>query len=337
MYNKKVSMKNIAQELGVSVALVSYVLNGKFINRINIHTADRIRTLAIKYNYTPNQIAQSLKTNKTYTLGLIVADISNIFSSELAQYIEMEAHNQGYNVIFASAYEDAMRFKSIVEVFVAKQLDGLILAVPAEADVYLDIVERSGIPYVIMDREFTSIDPHKFINIDNYAASAEVVTHLFESGFKRPAAITLQSSLKHLNDRNLGFVESVNKRYNSEFFLYEIPEKRLIDSIEQIIMHAIEQDKVDVLYFLTNRIAMAGLAVLSKNNIEVPDQVGVVCFDQADAYTVFKTPLTYVKQPIAEMSKEAVTQILNPNYVKNKNKFSTQLVIQKSTLLNYSY
>lgn len=332
--SKRVSMKNIAQELGVSVALVSYVLNGKFTNRINVETADRIRDLAHKYNYTPNQIAKSLKTNKTYTLGLIVADISNIFYSEIAQHIENEAQNQGYNVIFASAFEDAIRFRSIIEVFVAKQLDGLILAVPEGAEKYIDLVEQSGIPYVIIDREFLAVDATKVINIDNYAASAQVVKHLYEAGFKRPAAISLQSSLRHLIARNLGFTASINLYYGSKAFLYEIVEKKLEDSIENVIINAIEQDKVDVLYFLTNRIAMAGLAVLSKHNIAVPNQVAVVCFDQAEAYKIFKTPLTYVKQPIAEMSKEAVKQILNFDVKTNKSKFATELIIQKSSIKN---
>src|SRR5690606_13771297 len=111
--SKKVSMKRIATELGVSVALVSYVLNGKMTNRINEDTAKRIRDLAEKLNYRPNQIAKSLKNSKTYTMGLIVADISNSFYSHLARCFQEEANTHGHNLIVGWAYEDPKRFENI--------------------------------------------------------------------------------------------------------------------------------------------------------------------------------------------------------------------------------
>src|SRR5690606_35989341 len=143
--SKKVSMKDIAAELGVSVALVSYVLNGKMTSRINVETADKIRRLATKYNYRPNQIAKSLKSRKTYTIGLIVADISNLFYSSIARFIEEEANQHGYNVLFGSAYEDTKRFSSLLDVFIAKQVDGLILAVPDGGEVFLPLLQQVNI------------------------------------------------------------------------------------------------------------------------------------------------------------------------------------------------
>ncbi len=95
----KISLKDIAREVGVSVALVSYVLNNRFENRINKDVAEKIRNTAQKLQYRPNQIAKSLKTNKTFTIGLIVADISNPFSSSLARIIEDEGAKYGYTVI----------------------------------------------------------------------------------------------------------------------------------------------------------------------------------------------------------------------------------------------
>lgn len=331
---KKISMKDIAQELGVSVALVSYVLNRKFSNRISVDTAEKIRKLAKKYNYTPNQIAKSLKNNKTYTIGLIVADISNLFYSEISRHIEEEAQSLGYNVVFASAYEDPNRFESIVDVFLSKQVDGLILAVPEGADKYLSKVEQSGIPYVSIDREFENIDPSKIINIDNYKASASVVQHLHENGFKKPCAIALKSNLNHLVARKKGFTETINLNYNAEALLSEISERTLEEEIEGVILKAIKEDKADAIYFLTNRIAMAGLAVLAKNNIAVPESVGVVCFDEAEAYKIFNTNLTYVKQPLIEMGVAAVQKIINQKSNNQNLKFSTTLIIKESTILS---
>jgi Transcriptional regulators len=87
----KVSIKTIAEQVGVSTALVSYVLNNKNENRINKDVAAKIRKTAKELNYQPNQIARSLKSQKTQTIGLIVADIANPFSSQIARIIEDEA------------------------------------------------------------------------------------------------------------------------------------------------------------------------------------------------------------------------------------------------------
>lgn len=330
--SKKVSMKDMAEELGVSVALVSYVLNGKMTNRINADTADKIKKLAEKYNYRPNQIAKSLKSNRTYTIGLVVADISNIFYSSIARHIEEEANSYGYHVVFGSAYEDPLRFKSLVEVFMDKQVDGLILAVPDGGEEYLSIVQDINIPYVILDREFDSVAPEKIINIDNYRASQAVVEHFNKAGFKKLGAIALKSNLKHLEKRKKGFTDAVSAHYvGDEGLFYEIVENELEDKIEQTVLHALHVDKVDALYFLTNRIAMAGLGVLARYNITVPEQVGVVCFDEADAYHIFRTEVTYVRQPLKEMSQQAVRTILNKPLIGKSPKFDTVLIARASS------
>src|SRR5262245_54094790 len=96
---KKISLKDIAQKVGVSTALVSYVLNDQKNGRISKEMCLKIKEAARELNYRTNQIARSLKTNKTMTLGLIVADISNPFFSGLARIIEDEADKRNYTVI----------------------------------------------------------------------------------------------------------------------------------------------------------------------------------------------------------------------------------------------
>ncbi|MCH5600487.1 LacI family DNA-binding transcriptional regulator [Niabella ginsengisoli] len=133
----KVSMKDIAREVGVSVALVSYVLNNRFENRINKDVAEKIRKTAKKLQYRPNQIAKSLKTNKTFTIGLIVADISNPFSSTLARIIEDEGAKYGYTVIFGSSDEDLTKFENLTNAFLNRQVDGLIMLPPEGAEDFI--------------------------------------------------------------------------------------------------------------------------------------------------------------------------------------------------------
>src|SRR5205085_9380454 len=124
---KKPSLKDIAQKVGVSTALVSYVLNNQKEGRIGKEVAQKIRDTATELNYRTNQIAKSLKTNKTFTIGLIVADISNPFSSGLARKIEEEADRNNYTVIFGSSDENAIRSNKLIDTFLNRQVDGLII------------------------------------------------------------------------------------------------------------------------------------------------------------------------------------------------------------------
>jgi len=95
--NGKVSLKDVAKYLGVSTALVSYVINGKEKEaRVSDKMVKKIREAVVKLNYQPNQIAKSLKSGRTNTIGLIVADISNPFFSNIARIIEDEARKKGY-------------------------------------------------------------------------------------------------------------------------------------------------------------------------------------------------------------------------------------------------
>ena len=128
--NKKTSLKDIATAVGVSIALVSYVHNNKKEGRINKAVAEKIRATALKMNYRTNQIARSLKTNKTNTIGLILADISNPFSAALARVIEDAADKSNYTVIFGSSDENPEKYKKILDALLNRQADGLILSPP---------------------------------------------------------------------------------------------------------------------------------------------------------------------------------------------------------------
>ncbi|MGV3764083.1 LacI family DNA-binding transcriptional regulator [Parapedobacter sp.] len=333
--SKKVSMKRIATELGVSVALVSYVLNGKMTDRINEDTAKRILDLANKLNYRPNQIAKSLKNNKTYTMGLIVADISNFFYSHLARYIEEEANAHGYNLIFGSAYEDPKRFENILNILIARQVDGLILAIPEGAEHCISYLKEMEIPFVLIDREFPQFEKITTINLDNFKSSKSVANHFLSQGFKRLGAVGLSTKLHHLQERKRGFMETALASLPADaVHSYEIIEEQLNEEIEHVITAAIHRDRLDALCFFTNKIAMAALPIIVKLNIKVPNDIAIICFDEAEAYKLFSCPLSYVRQPLQAMSNLAVNHLTDSGRRLESNhiKFDADLVINKSSL-----
>lgn len=303
-------MKDIANELGVSVALVSYVLNGKKTDKINANTALKIKALAAQMNYSPNQIAKSLKTNRTHTFGLIVADISNLFYSSIAKYIEEEAQANGYHVIYGSAYEEPDRFNSILNLLLSRQVDGLILAIPEKAESCIQMLSDIDQPFVVIDRKFYNYPDAPTILLDNIQASKRIVQHLVDNQYKRLGIVTINRGLVNLKERREGFEQATRSLLSTAPFVYELEEKDMEVQMQEVIQQSIYQDKVDALCFFTNKVAMAGLSKIAELDIDIPEQLGVVCFDEADAYNLFKTPVTYFKQPLMDMSNAAIASLL---------------------------
>lgn len=330
-------MKDIANELNVSVALVSYVLNGKKTDKINNQTAYKIKELAAKMNYSPNQIAKSLKTNRTNTLGLIVADISNLFYSSIAKYIEGEANKFGYHVIYGSAYENPDRFNAILDLLVSRQVDGYILAIPENAESCIDKLNKLDNPFVIIDRKFSEFPDAPSVLLDNFDASRRIVEHLVENSFSRLGLVTIHRNLKHLQERKAGFIETCQKLLHNPPFIYELDEEHLEEEIQNVIHKSLFEDKVDNLCFFTNKVAMAGLSLIAGLQIRVPEELGIVCFDEAEAYKLFRTPITYLKQPLQEMSNMAVDYVLRnigkdiAHPEEHLDEFKGQLIINSST------
>src|ERR1700761_2707947 len=179
---KKVGIKDVAQHVGVSVALVSYVLNGQAEEKqVGKEVAERIRKAAIELDYVPNQIAKSLKTQRTQTIGLVVADINYRFSSGITRAIESEAKRKNFTVIFGSSNESSAKFDEMVNVLVNRQVDGLILVPVQNSEETILRLQHDDVPFVLIDRNFQHILTNS-ISLDNYKAAYESATYLIKMG-----------------------------------------------------------------------------------------------------------------------------------------------------------
>lgn len=304
---KRSSIKDIAKLAGVSVATVSYVLNKKEGQRISEETRKKIFKIAETINYTPNKIAKSLKTNKTKLLGLIVADISNDFYSHMARNLEDKALKLGYTLIIGSSDENAEKFKKLTELFSQQQVDGMIVAPVAGSEKTLENLINIKYPVVTIDRYLKGVSVPG-ITIDNQEIAERTTSLLLNKDFDKMIYIGYETELPHLLDRQHGFekaISSSNKTAEIQYILVGL------ENIAQEVHSQLEnrlgkKPENTALYFSSNKLAVAGLSYLVKNNIKVPEQVSVVAFDETDAYDLFPTEITYIQQPIEEMAEEAI-------------------------------
>jgi len=326
-----VSLKDIAEKVGVSTALVSYVLNNKLKDRINKDVAAKIRQAAIDLNYRPNQIARSLKVQKTFTIGLIVADIANPFSSQIARIIEDEAKKYGYSVIFGSSDERAEKTSDLLKLLLDRQVDGLILSLPEYTEKQVQYLKTINVPFVLIDRYYPAIQSNS-VSINNFNASQKAIKHLLENGHKRIGVVAYQTSLFHLNERIRGAVDLLgNNALIGNVGIHSINE----DVIAVINGFLSDPDPVDSIFFTSNLLTVSGLKYIISLGIKVPDQLAVVGFDETDAFDLFYAPVSYVKQPMAELGRESVKLLLN-SIEKKENiesvELETELVIRNSSV-----
>ncbi|NNG08992.1 MAG: LacI family DNA-binding transcriptional regulator [Arenibacter sp.] len=327
----KTSLKDIAKIVGVSIPLVSYVLSNKGKeNRVSEKTAKRIREVAKELNYHPNWNARSLKTNKTRTIGVIVADISNPFFSNLARNIEDEAFSQDYTVIFGSSDENVEKFNKVLDFLKMRQVDGFIIAAPeGSKDIIADLA-KAGVPFVLIDRFFNDLTTN-YVTVDNFKASMQATNYLLGKGNKKIGAVLYHSTLHHYKERHQGYVEALKQVGLPEDteLIKRINHGSLKTDMKRVVKELVQDAGVDAIYFHTNTLAEEGLTQMLGLDRKILKKVDVVVFDQNSSYNFLEDPIPYLHQPIKEIGQKAlrilIEQIQEPTKELQQISFDTSL------------
>lgn len=329
----KVSLKDIAKEVGVSIPLVSYVLTGKGKeNRVSEETAQKILKAAKALNYQPNLNARSLKTNKTKTIGVILADISNPFFSNLARVIEDEAFLRDYTVIFGSSDEKKEKFDKVLEFLLSRQVDGFIIAPPQDSKPSISNLLKQKTSVVLIDRYFKDMDANCVI-IDNVAASVSATDHLIQKGHKRIATVAYKSKLAHFADRCDGYYQALEQAGVAldEKLVVKIDRESPKKDMKKAINELFSNEPVDAIYFQTNTLAEEGLRQMLSMDRDILKKVDVIVFDQNSTYHFLENFIPYMNQPIKKMGQTALSLLIDDIEGKGKKYQKIQLKTKLET------
>lgn len=334
---KKVSLKDVARHVGVSTALVSYVINNKEKEtRVGSAMVQKIRRAVAELNYQPNLIAKSLKSGKTHTIGLIVADISNPFFSNIARIIEDEAKKEGYIVIIGSSDENAEKSQDLINVFFNRQVDAFIIAPAENTEKQVKDLQKQHVPVILIDRYFTTVKTDS-VHIDNFQAAYDAVAHLANNGKKKIAMMGYNTSLSHIQERKNGYKAALKDKgikARSELMKhisYQNIEKEVATAMKELLALV---PKMDAIFFATNTLAIEGLKIINDSQISVPEDLAIISFDESDAFDFFYSPLSYVSQPLAEMGKKAVKLAIER--IKDKDKEFESILVKGKLVLRKS-
>lgn len=307
----RVSIKMIAEALGISNAAVSLVLNGKEkTGRVGKELAEKIRIKAEELNYEPNSLARSLRIGKSHTIGLIVADISNPFFGKLAFHIQEQAQKYGYTVFITNTNEDTEKMQMMINTLKNRRVDGFIIVPTEYGSSAIQNLDKTNIPVVLLDRYYPDITSN-YVIIDNFNSAYKAAEFILSQGCLKTAFITYQNSMKHYIQRLEGY-KAAMKQYKMQNFgfikkvRYSNLEKDIIKAIDKLL----EKD-IDSIFFSTDSICVAAIKYLRKKDPSVLNKLRLASFDYNEIFDFIDKPVSYILQPLPEMGKKSVDILMD--------------------------
>ncbi|UAY56029.1 LacI family DNA-binding transcriptional regulator [Arachidicoccus terrestris] len=307
---KRISIVDIARELGVAKSTVSSVLNGKTgERRISEETRKAILEYIEKSGFRPNAVARSLRTGRSRIIGMLVEDISNPFFASIAHLVEQKVARLGYRILLSSTENDNRNAADALTTFWEQQVDGYIIVPPAELpeEIMQKIFGHS--PLVFFDRSVTSMGASS-VMIENYSSMILATRHLIEKGFKHIALITIESAQFQMIDRRRGYEDALYHR-QLESYICEVDHQLSNDLIkDQIKLFLQTNPEIDSIVFSTNYIALLGLQVIKALDLKIPEDIGVIGFDESPYYELMNPAITSIVQPLTEMADCIVESLM---------------------------
>ena len=316
-----ITVQDVAREAGVSKATAARVLGGYGPTSPTVR--EKVLAAAQLLGYQANELARSMTTGRSGTIGVIVGDVENPYFGQAGRGISDVATAAGFDVILANSGEDLEKERAAVRVFLGKRVDGLIIT-PARitASEHLDEVQQSGRPLVLLDRYIPSLDVDTVITDDRAAASAATralikaghrrigyvsATDCDEPAYKGPHQIHLSTVL----DRIEGFLDAATNAgiRGSEGYI-RLGVKRS-GTARKIISDLLSLPAPPTAILASdNVVALEVFKTVRALGLSIPDDLSLIAFHDADWTSVTSPPITVVAQPSFELGMESAKVLI---------------------------
>lgn len=309
---KKVTLKQIAKELDVSISTVSKSLRNSL--EISEDTRQKVQAFAKLYNYRPNLIALSLKNRKTKTIGIIIPEIIHHFFATVISGIENVANERGYNVIVCLSDESFDKEVINMEMLANGSIDGFIMSLSKETQQKKDfhhIVEviNQGMPVVMFDRVTNDILCDKVIIDDNLAAF-NTTQHFIDKGFKKIALITTVDYVSVGKLRTEGYLKALKNNDISvnENLIIKIEDT---ENFENQIENLIANNEIEAIFAVNEIFAVTAIKIAAKLNIKVPQELSIIGFTDGIISKYSSPSITTVSQSGVKMGNKAAAMLID--------------------------
>jgi LacI family transcriptional regulator len=310
--NKRITIKQIAKALSVSISTVSKALNDSY--EISDETKKKIKEYAKFHHYKPNTLALSLQNKKTKTIGIIIPNILSHFFAKVLSGIEKVTTEQGYNIITCITNESYDKEVHTLETLSNGTIDGFIACISEETLKlqkfnHFNSVIAEGTPIVLYDRVHKEVICDKVV-IDNVKTAYKATRFLMRSNCENIALISTIDGLNVGEFRAKGYEKALTKygvTPNKDIIIRLENNENLKERIEQMIDH----NKVDGIFTIDETSAAIAVQVLNARGIKVPDDVSIIGFTNGVLSKHSVIPLTTVNQFGIKIGEHAATRLIN--------------------------
>jgi LacI family transcriptional regulator len=338
MNKRKITIQDIADELGVTASTVSRALQNN--PRISDTTIKSVHRVANELNYKPNHIASSLRKGKSNIVGIIIPRANrNIFASVIKGVDEV-VHKSNYKVLISQSNESTLKEKSSINTLLEARVDGILTSFALETQEFSHYKEiiNSGIPLVLFDRLHEDLKKLQAdsVVIDDYLGAFKATEHLIDQGCKRIVHFSGPQYVTLYKERKGGYMEAL-KQHN-----LPIDEDLILESDvrlqagRELAEQIANWDKLpDAIFSASDFAAATAMEVLREQGIKIPEDIAVVGFAN-EPFTSF-IKLTSVDQHAEEMGQVAAQLFLdqvneNTTRTKHKTVLNPDLIIRESSM-----
>jgi DNA-binding LacI/PurR family transcriptional regulator len=326
-----ISITDIAKVAGVSPSTVSRALQDH--PRISLQRRATIHALAQQMGYQPSQIARSLVTGRSKTLGIVITDVTDPFVAEVMKGAEQSARELGYSLLFATSRRDPSQEILAARLLLGRQVDGMIVISSRAAGDYADLLGSDGLPLVLVNHDLNEPHAHS-VRTDNHGGVRQAISHLWELGHSRLAFVKGPGGGRSSRERLEAFCETAAALGLPTHPEWVIEGQGLLeDGRKAFLVLAARRQRPTAVICYNDLTAIGLMAAAHEAGVRIAEDISVVGYDNIPFSAFTMPPLTTVDQPKEALGRAAVEGCVRalsgediPDTV-----LPSELVIRKST------
>lgn len=305
----RTSLKDLAQELGVSIATVSRALRNS--PEIGREMQEKVKALAKQLNYRPNPFAQSLRKEAPHVIGVVVPNLVTHYYAAVLDGIEAEARKSGYSVISANTHEDSEAEVRAIDNFISLHVEGIVACLSQSTTDYshFEEIAQMGIPLVFFGRTCLR-DNFSSVTANGDEAAQQATQHLIDTGSRRIAFIGGPNHLDMVRRRKHGYLEALRENripIDRELVICEkIDYQWALDATERLLKL---EDRPDAILAFNDIITFAAFTAIKQHGYRIPDDIALIGFTD-DVHAQYVTPRMSAIEDQSQLMGQRACQLL---------------------------
>lgn len=312
--SSNVTLKHIAEALGVSAMTVSRALNDR--DNVDEKTKQRVREKAQSMGYTPNRVAKSLVSRKTHTLGVVIPEITHAFFPEVVRGIEEVAYKSDYQLFLTNANELFSREKEAIETLRSQRVDGLLISSSLTREDYsfYESIIEGGAKVVFFDRCIENIGA-SCVSVNDRESSKKITEHLIkEHGYTKIAHLSGPQKVSIGKERLFGYKDALNAHnltINEKWILQAgFKEETGYEAMITLLERG-GDNHPEAVVAVNDPTAIGAIKAIKEYGLTIPDDIAIVGFTDDIRSSLLDVPLTTVHQPAYQMGEEAAKKLIS--------------------------